>query len=616
MAKLIYLEPDEEITDVIDKISKADDKAVSLVIPRGSTLANSVVNLKLLGKRSKKLDKDVALVTNDKIARNLASQIGLPVFATVTEAKSGAPAEVPKVEKEEPKVVEEKSAGQVEDIDGVKVHKYDKDDDEISEISKMAEGGEEVAGTSAAEDEAEESPAEPEVIEAVKDIDHDEKDSEQQVEKKEMVHKEVKLDDFKLERKKPQRAGISGDVGRPGTSVFGEMKDRKSRRKRKILIASVVAGVVLFIASYILIPSAKVVITVVSEPFSSEADVNVSKDENEINFDNKTIPGNFVEKEDELEKEFSSSGERNVGAKATGRITVYNNWDQQPISLPAGTTFNSSGGVGFVSTAAVTVPGAQVGLQNGQFVITASGTADVNVEAVEVGEKGNIGPADFTITSLPKVQQSKIYGKSANSMSGGNDQMVKIVAASDLTDAKSATETELKESLLNTAKEELGDEYRLLDSAISYEVISESADRNEGDQADNFKYTIKIKVQALGFSEADFRQMLVKNAEDQLPEDQAIVSDKIEDINYEVVSSDIPAGKIELKGKFNGYIANKYDNDIIKSDIRGKSINNARKKITSYDKVLSVDIITSPRFIHSIPYVTRNIAIEYNYGNQ
>lgn len=613
MSKLIYLEPDEEITDVIDKISKADSDAVSLVIPRGSTLANSIVNLKLLGKRSKKLKKDVFLVTNDKIARNLASQIGLPVFASVNEAKSGVAAKVPEEKKPE-KVLEPQSSetDNIEEIDGIKVHKYDKDaEDKLEDSAPEVE--EPIIEDTVTTDH--DSGVEPEVIEAVQDLEKDEPE-EPKVERKEMSTETIKPNDFKLEKKKTERIGIAGDVGRPGGSLFGEIRDKKTRRKKKIIITAAIAFVVLAFALYILIPTAKIVIAVVSEPFSSEANINVSKDISEIDFENSTIPGNFIEKEEELSKTFSATGEKNVGAKSKGKITIYNNWDQQPISLAAGTTFASSGGINFVSTSAVTVPGAQVGLQGGQFVITASGTADVNVEAVEVGEQGNIGPSDFTITSIPKIQQSKIYGKSANSMSGGTNQIVKVVAKSDISDAKTATENELKETATNKINEELGDNYKLLESALTFEVLSDNSDRKEGDQADTFNYELKFKVRALAFSEQDFRNMLVKNAEEQLPEDQEIVSDEVEDINYEVVSSDIASGKIELKGKFEGYIANKYDNDIIKSDIRGKSITAARKKITSYDKVLSVDINTFPRFIHSIPYITRNITIEYNYGKE
>lgn len=612
MSKLIYLETDEEITDVIDKISKTEESSVSLVIPRGSTLANSVVNLKLLGKRSKKLDKDVSLVTNDKIARNLASQIGLPVFASVAEAKSGTVAKAPKVEALESKAESENIPNEVEEIDGVKVHKYDKNLDQEPTVepepSIEDQPLEEVA--------PKQTPNESlEVIEAVRDLDEDEPKNDK-VEKREMSTREIKPNDFRLEKSSPERSGIAGDVGRPGGSLFGDIKNRKGRRKKKIIIAAAVSVVVLLVVLYVLIPSAKVVIAVVSEPFASEANVMISKDDSEINLENKIIPGNFIEKEEELSKSFPATGEKNVGAKSKGKITIYNNWDQQAISLPAGTEFNSSGGVGFVSTAAVTVPGAQVGLQGGQFVITASGTADVNVEATDVGDQGNIGSSDFTITSIPKVQQSKIYGKSAASMSGGTNQMVSVVNGKDISDAKTSIETELKESMTTKIKEELDPKYNLLDSAITSEIISEGADRNDGDQADAFNYTIKIRIRALTFSEDDFRQVLVNNAENQLPDDQAIVSDQTEAINYEVVSSDIKSGKIELKGKFDGYIANKYDNDVIKSDIRGKSITAARKKITSYDKVLSVDINTFPRFIHSLSYITRNITIEYNYGDK
>ncbi len=600
MSKLIYLETDEEITDVIDKISKVDEKSVSLVVPRGSTLANSVVNLKLLEKRGKKMGKKIALVTNDKIAKNLASQIGLAVFGSIGDAKAGIeePEEAPTIQ---PEADVGTPAESVEEVNGVKVHQYDRD-------------AEEIAGAAEPEILAEEAPeSELEVIEAVKDI---EAENPEVKEVKGDIEDKDKSDDYKLIKKPFNHNNQSGFSGHHRASDPVFEKIRFVKKRKKLIVGAIIAGAVVALGAValLILPEATAKISIVSEPFSTTADINVNKEAIAIDQNTLTIPGKYKSLEEELEKPFAATGSKNIGEKAKGKITVYNNWDQQPVSLPAGTKF-SGGGAEFSSTAAATIPGAQVGLQGGQFVIIASGTADVNVEATAVGEQANIGPNDFTITTIPKVQQSKIFGKSTAAMSGGTNKVVKVVADKDIASAKESTEKELKDNLVNKIKIELVDKEKLLDSAVSSSVSSESASNKAGDQVDNFNYKVKMKVEVVTFSEDDFKNVLLESAKSKLAENKDIVANKEESTKYDVISSDIAKGTIALKGTFDGYVADKYDVGAIKSDIKGKTIKTATNKITARTGVLSVDISINPNFMRTLPLISRRINVEFNYGS-
>src|SRR3990167_6552833 len=87
MDEVIYLESDEEITSVIDKLKGSKAPRVALVVPRGATLLQSVVNLKLLSKEAAILAKEISLVTSDKIGRNLAAQVGLTVYDSIRDKR-------------------------------------------------------------------------------------------------------------------------------------------------------------------------------------------------------------------------------------------------------------------------------------------------------------------------------------------------------------------------------------------------------------------------------------------------------------------------------------------------------------------------------------------------
>ncbi len=77
----IYLEVDEEITSVVDKLKGAEGSILDIVIPKEALMLQSVINLKLLKKQAESLGKEITIVTQDKIGQKLAEKIGIPVVA-------------------------------------------------------------------------------------------------------------------------------------------------------------------------------------------------------------------------------------------------------------------------------------------------------------------------------------------------------------------------------------------------------------------------------------------------------------------------------------------------------------------------------------------------------
>ena len=79
----LYLEADEDITSAIDKLKQVPNGPVQIVVPKRSTLLQSVINLKLLKKAAEDSHHELVLVTGDKVASDLAGRLGLAVAASV-----------------------------------------------------------------------------------------------------------------------------------------------------------------------------------------------------------------------------------------------------------------------------------------------------------------------------------------------------------------------------------------------------------------------------------------------------------------------------------------------------------------------------------------------------
>ena len=101
--KAIYIDIEDDITAVISKVEKSTDQTVNMVIPKRSTVLQSVVNLKLVKKAAREAEKELALITDDSKINRMAAQLGLmtapnlkaePTIPVISDAKAELPSDV------------------------------------------------------------------------------------------------------------------------------------------------------------------------------------------------------------------------------------------------------------------------------------------------------------------------------------------------------------------------------------------------------------------------------------------------------------------------------------------------------------------------------------------
>lgn len=91
--KMIFIQIDDEITSIFDRIEKLAYKDIYLVIPKRAVLFQSVVNLKILKQKMDDLGKTLFIITDDTNGMKLAHQSEIKVFdhyAKTDDSKAGA----------------------------------------------------------------------------------------------------------------------------------------------------------------------------------------------------------------------------------------------------------------------------------------------------------------------------------------------------------------------------------------------------------------------------------------------------------------------------------------------------------------------------------------------
>ena len=81
--EVIYLEPEDDITDVLTKLQRAEQKLVALVPPKKATILRSAVNMKLIARTAKDCEKVAVIVTGDPAVIKLAMAARIPVAKTL-----------------------------------------------------------------------------------------------------------------------------------------------------------------------------------------------------------------------------------------------------------------------------------------------------------------------------------------------------------------------------------------------------------------------------------------------------------------------------------------------------------------------------------------------------
>jgi hypothetical protein len=572
MKEIIYLEIDEAITSAVDKIRKAEDNEVVLVMPKGATLLQSLINLKLLKKQSEKVEKNLSIVTNDKVGKTIAYQAGIPVYNHID--KDGTLEGI-----EEPKdiIIKESSEEKVDTASTI--------DDPLVSVDDEAKNKTKASLKkiyTPDEDNAGEEESEQEIVVGLTDD--------------ELAGKSFKI------KKVPSISELEKDVSSDNPPKI------RILRKRKILAVFLGIPFLAFSLGYIFIPKAEVYIKVKAENVPLDAQFKVDKEATRVDSSLKIIPGQFIDETVDEEKVFTATGKKQDGKKATGKVTLYNEWDGNPQTLVKGTRLRSGDGKIFRLLEEVTVPGSEPRQSEGQIVIVA-GKISTDVEADEIGEDYNIGPSNFSIPAFTPQKQTKFYAKSVAAMTGGSTKEITIVSQEDADKAKE----EFLVDLIKKYEEALvknNPNHRLLKDALKIEAKEVKFSPPVGGEADKFTVKIKIVKRAVLFKGDDLDLLLKDLLKNEVEDKKEIHSTQIDEDKF-VVQGVFASNFSQADFRFTADvdIIPKLDLDNIKKALRFRGVEVTKEDLMSYESVEEVKIEFWPFSMSHLPLISNNITV-------
>lgn len=565
MDEILYLEADEEITSVVDKLKGLEAKSVSLVAPKGSTIVQSLVSLKLLKKQAENLNKKIAVITTDDVGRNLASRVGLPVFA---DTKSAEPLNI--VQEDVPDVTEiveidmdEKSPKLPKDFE---VHRYDQaKEPEKSEATQPRENI---------------TPSPP--------------PEEPREKKQEFVKRPIASSSVE------NRAEL--ESARPIKAESKAPKITKPRKKTPWIIAGIGLGIlVIIIMADLLLAKVTIDIAIPAEVLEKEVAITVERDKNKPDLEAGVIPGTQVQKEEEFSDIFSATGEKDAGEKATGNLT-FKNESGVDETIDAGAIIASLSGLEFTLSASITVPKATLNADGNKVL----GQVGGNVGATSSGDGYN----------LPASTSYSVYGKSKVSVSGGTSggvtKKIRIVSNEDISSAKEVLQEKGKQGLIKIISENKID--AVIVDAEKVEVVSFATTKNTDDEASEFKATAKVRLTTLTYKTDDLKQASLKQLEKTLKEDKGLLTTEGDVFDVKVSSSDINVGKVALQVAVATHTGPAVDLSGLSKSWRAKTLKQIRQEASSIPEAQVKNVQVWPRYALPVsPILNDRIIINLEY---
>lgn len=286
-------------------------------------------------------------------------------------------------------------------------------------------------------------------------------------------------------------------------------------------------------------------------------------------------------------------GARAVEGKASGMVTIINNTGSaQP--LIATTRFLAVNGVLFRLESGTTVP--------------ANGQVTAKIIANQAGTSGDIGPTTFTIPGLAESLQDKIYGTSAEAMTGGV-QYVRTLTDTDVADAKTALEADILEAAKATLSAGLNAD---LAAQGTYDIAENvvTTDVPVGTETGTFSLTINATVTGVYYDSALVASYARSLLQKRVPEGFILNSVNEQGVQITVSSVDYATNEAELSMYLDGTAIISADAPTLAKDrFLGRAPNEVFTLLKSSDAIADVTITFTPFWLQRIPTLKDHIEI-------
>lgn len=370
---------------------------------------------------------------------------------------------------------------------------------------------------------------------------------------------------------------------------------------RGIVVPILFIIVVLGGAYYVYFNHFKANVTVNLSAKNITEDVNVVfTGSNDSDFGGKIISAKAVETVLEGDMTVSATGKKEVGDKAGGTITIYNNNTGSDVKLSKGKEIKSENGLVFVMNNDVSVSSASGDVFSG----TKPGTAKVDVRAESIGTNYNLpSGTKFSISG-----NSGLAAKNEDAFSGGSSKSVKVVSKDDLIKLKNDLIENLEKNSLEALKKKAGDDLILAPFVLESEIDGTKFDKNVGEEAKTVKLNAGLKLTGLAYTKTEIEEFAKYLIKENYGEENNLSADGL---NIDVTDSEKKnSSEVSARLKISAALLPKIKKEEIERELSGKSRDRAGSILAKIPQIEKINIEFSPNLYvlgTMLPYLPKHV---------
>ncbi|MGC8944105.1 MAG: hypothetical protein ACP5J8_00295 [Minisyncoccia bacterium] len=388
---------------------------------------------------------------------------------------------------------------------------------------------------------------------------------------------------------------------------------------QKHLIKKVVLSLIGFILGiglfyylgFIILPKAEINITAKKLKITNDNFVVlVDAMANQININNKVIPGNTFTFTETVSKDFNSTGRGKDERSAKGKIVIINNFSTSPQILIATTRFEHPSGKIYRLDSRIVVPGAI--LENGKLKPS---SIEATITADQPGPEYNIDPCNsnnnckFTIPAFKGTNKyNGFYAISNEPITGGGTGANPMITNQDIKNAEDTVLSEINEKIQQDIKNKIPANLKIINTAQSSLKINKiTSSGNAGDYRQTFTETISGEVDVLAFKEDDLINLIKNIFNKDKPDKYDYCSTP--QIEYKDAVVNFKNNQLKLTISYVLPICYSLDPNEIKNAIKGKPEKELGLILKSFDGIESVKIKLYPFWVRKVPTRDNRIKI-------
>ncbi|MCX7996380.1 MAG: baseplate J/gp47 family protein [Patescibacteria group bacterium] len=303
----------------------------------------------------------------------------------------------------------------------------------------------------------------------------------------------------------------------------------------------------------------------------------------------------------EISDSIATSGQREVGEKAKGTVTLYN-FDDRQVTIQAGTELK-------VDSLVFTLDSnVEIASRSGSVASRTAGTKDASVTAVAIGAESNI--AKDKQLNIPSLGSRDVYAVAKETFTGGSKRKVQTVAKTDIAQLEKRVLAKAQEQSEVKLKSASGG--KLLSDLTEFEITKAKYSGEVGQEADEVTVSATVEVRYYLAKDETLRTEILGKLSNDVPSGFKIDTDKI---SYRITSSQKVEDTINMNVLGEAVAVKQVDPAKIARSLVWKSKDEARKILREEFEVEDVVVREnhSPLFFLSglLPLQPGNITVEF-----